>query len=446
MTLFRSEAAANLRLAAPLIAAQITFIGMGVLDTIMAGRLGGRELAAIAVGANIWMQAFVFFMGLVMAVSPIVAQRMGGGQAPERIGDFLRQVFALCLLLGLFWIIMIRVIAAPVIGLLHLAPATAQLAHDYLMAESWSGLLFCLCFTLRYAAEGMGLSRVVLIAGLGGLAVKAVANYVFVYGHWDIPPLGAVGFGWATVAASMAMLLIYVAQFRWVRALSALRVFAQRPRLGGEGLEVIRLGVPIGLILFAEAAFFGCTALLMARFGDNAVAAHQVAINFASVVFMVPLGLSLATTVRVGRAAGARLNAEALLRGQVGMSLGLCFALFSAALMGLKPEWITGIYTQAPGVDEQAQTFLRFAALFQFFDCLQVTANGALRGIKDTRVPMLVTITAYWLVGMPAAYAFAFPWGYGPNALWWGFSLGLGVAALGLSTRFLGKVRRLRLA
>lgn len=436
-THFRAEAPVLFRLAAPLVAAQITFVAWGVLDTVMAGRLGARELAAIAVGANVWVQVFIFFMGVCIACSPIVAHRVGAGQPPARIGEFVRQALLVSAGMGLIWILLLRAIARPAIDLLNLAPQTAELAYQYLLAESWSGVLFCLCFTLRNCAEGLGLTRTVLWAGIAGLIAKALFNNIFVE-HF-----GVVGFGWATVAACGVLLLAYLTQFALLPRLRELRIYRrERLQLDAQSLEIFKLGIPIGLILFAEVAFFGCTALLMARFGDEWVAAHQVAINFASVTFMVPMGIGMATAVRVGHAAGAGDAAEAAARGKVGMALGLTFALFSATLMTLLPTQIVGLYTEAPGVAAAAITFLRLAAIFQLFDCLQATVSGALRGIKDTQVPMLITVAAYWLIGMPASYALAFGFEFGPNALWWGFTLGLGAAGLGLSLRFLSKAPR----
>ncbi len=434
---FSNEASSNLKLALPIIAAQLTFMGFGTADTVMAGRLGGQSLAAIAVGANIWTQPFVFFMGLAMAVSAIVSNRLGAGQPPGSIGAFLRSALGLALLQGLLWTLTVRLAAAPVIQTLALDPATAQLALDYLLAESWSAPFFCLCFALRNTIEGVGVTGVIFVTGLCGLAVKILFN------HLLLDEFGAVGFGWAAVAASGAMVVAYLVQYALWPRLRVLQLFARASAASaGQAMEVLRLGLPIGLILLAEVAFFGITSLLMARFGADAVAAHQVAINFASIMFMVPLGVALATTVRVGRAAGAGDYGAALLRGKTGMGIGLGFALFSAAFMGLKPEWITRLYIEDGAVAAQAQTFLRFAAIFQLADCLQATANGALRGLKDTRMPMLITLAAYWLFGMPFAYGLAFHGGYGPNALWWGFILGLLLAAGGLSWRFLHKTNR----
>ncbi|MEK6806424.1 MAG: MATE family efflux transporter [Pseudomonadota bacterium] len=434
---FSTEVSTNLKLALPIIAAQLTFMGFGVADTVMAGRLGGQALAAIAVGANIWMQPFVFFMGLAMAISAIVSHRLGAGNAPGSIGTFLRSALGLALLQGLVWMLIVRLAAAPVIQMLALDHSTAQLALDYLLAESWSAPLFCICFALRNTIEGVGVTAAIFVTGLCGLAVKILFN------HLLLDEFGAVGFGWSAVIASVVMVAVYLTQYAVWPRLRALQLFERASAVStAQALEMLRLGLPIGLILLAEVAFFGITSLLMARFGAEAVAAHQIAINFASIMFMVPLGVALATTVRVGHAAGAGAFGAALLRGKTGMGLGLVFALFSAALMGLKPEWITALYIEDGAVAAQAQTFLRFAALFQLADCLQATANGALRGLKDTRMPMLITLTAYWLIGMPFAYSLAFHFGYGPNALWWGFILGLALAGAGLSWRFLHKTKR----
>jgi len=211
----------------------------------------------------------------------------------------------------------------------------------------------------------------------------------------------------------------------------------ERPRLDREMFEIASVGGPIALILTAEAWLFIVGALLMARFGGEVVAAHQIASNFASLNFMVPLSIGLATTVRVGHAAGAGRHAEVALRGRAGMLLGAAFALVSASIMTLLPGRVVAVYTDAPGVAALAVRFLAFAAVFQLADCVQATANGALRGIKDTRVPMLITVGAYWMVGLPLSAWLAFRTGLGPRGIWVGFIVGLALAAMGLSWRFL---------
>lgn len=440
---FLAEARASLKLAIPLIAAQLAAIGMGMVDTIMAGRLGARELAAVAVGSNINMALFVFFMGVLMACSPIIAQRAGAGVADERVGGFAREALVLALVLGALWIAVVHLISRPILSQLGLQAATVDLADEFLQAVSWSAVPLCLWFVLRYIAEGLGQTRPIFVAGMAGFVSNALFAWLLIYGHWGLPRLGAVGCGWATTIACALMTLILALHYVWQTRLREVQLFrCARIRLSAVSQEVLRLGLPIGLILLAEAGLFSAAALLMARFGDQTIAAYQVAINFASMMFMIPLGLGLATTVRVGQAMGAGKYVEARYRGRVGMQLGLLNAASNALLMILFARQIVAVYTESIAIAAQAVSFLWLAAFFQFFDGLQVTANGALRGIKDTRVPMLVTVIAYWLIGMPVALWLAFRTPLGAAGVWWGLTAGLGVAALGLSLRFLDKAGR----
>jgi MATE family multidrug resistance protein len=440
MSGYRQEIPLFLRTALPIIGAQLSFMGMGVVDTIMAGRLGEQPLAAIAVGSNVWSPLFIFFLGLLMAVSPIVAQRTGAGADITETGAVLRRILRLAVAAGAVWMLLLHLGAAPLIGLLGLAPETAQMAVDYVLVETIACIPFCIIFVLRYGAEGSGRTAPVLWVSLAGLGVNALFDWLLMYGHWGFPELGAVGCGWATVIAAFAMLATW-GLFYLRGPLARMRLYARGMAPPGIGMEALRLGLPIGCILLAEAGLFSVALLLMAHFGDTAVAAHQVAINFAAVSFMVPLGFGFAATVRVGLAAGARDAAAVRLRGRLGMILGVGFSLFPASIMALRPEWITGLYTRDAEVAALAGHFLIFAAAFQIFDCLQATANGALRGIKDTRMPMLITVSAYWLCGMPVAVLGAFYLGGGMDALWWGLIVGLAVASAGLSLRFLRATR-----
>ncbi|HZP11669.1 MAG TPA: MATE family efflux transporter [Nevskiaceae bacterium] len=437
---FRAEARENLRLAGPLIAAQLAGVGMGVVDTIWAGRLGSQTLAAVAVGTNLNVIFFVFFMGMLMACSPIVAHRAGAGEADARVGGFVRETQLLALLLGAIWVIAAHLVAAPVLLHLGLEPATAQIAVDFLRAFSWSGLGTAQWFVLRFTAEGVGVTAPTFYSGLLGLATNALLDWILMYGKFGFPAMGAIGCGWATTISSVLMAALMAWQFRSNVKLRALHVFGGRPsgrRFLSEVHEVLKLGLPIALTLVAEASLFVVAAMLMASFGDRTVAAYQVAINFASVLFMIPLGIALATTVRVGHAAGAGLPWMARARGRVGMQLGLINAASNALIMLVFPGVIVAIYTEDTAIATQAIVFLWLAAAFQFFDGLQVTANGALRGMKDTRVPMLITVAAYWLIGMPSAVALGFHTTLAAEGIWWGLTIGLGIAAIGLSLRFL---------
>ncbi len=433
----RAEMRANLRLALPLIAAQLTFVSMGTVDAIFAGQLGVSELASVAVGSNIWFLSLVMFMGVAMAVSPIVAQRLGAGQSSERIGRFLRGTLLLAVLLGGIWLCLMLLAAGPVLTLLDLDARTAGFARQYVFAMAWSAPPLCLCFFLRNGAEGHGLARVPLAAGVVGLCTNAGFAWLLMYGHGPFPPMGPEGCGWATVIGSCAMLAVYVGCYAASSRLRALRMFRPGlPRIDRETLEVFKVGLPVAAILAAEVWLFCIGALLMARFGADAVAAHQIAINFASLCFMVPTAIGMATTVRVGHAAGAGDRVGVALRGRAGILLGVAFAAMSATLMALAPGAIVSVYTDATHLAGPAARFLTFAAIFQIFDCVQATSNGALRGLKDTRVPMTLTLFAYWVIGMPLAAGLAFWTDVGPAGIWWGFIAGLAVAAVGLAARF----------
>jgi len=433
----RVETRANLRLALPLIAAQLAGVGMTTIDTIFAGRLGPQALAAVAVGANFSVILLVLFMGVYMACSPVIAHMVGAARAPADIGAFIRRALRFAWLGGALWVLSLNLLAGPALRLLGLAPDTTGLAILFVRTLSGSGLGMSLWFTLRFCAEGLGQVRPILYAGVAGLLCNALLDWLLLFGHFGMPRLGAPGCGVATTVSSLVMAGVLYAQFRLRRGLRE-PLEASRHGAGcSEGpREILHIGLPIGLILLAEAGLFVLTAMLMARFGETTVAAYQVAINFASVVFMIPVGIALATTVRVGHAAGAGEHQAARFRGFVGMGLGLGNAASNAAIMTLFSGAIAAFYTEDAGIAAEAAHYLLLAAFFQFFDGLQSTANGALRGVKDTRLPMLITLVSYWLIGLPVAWWLAFRMGQGPDGLWWGLTAGLGAAAAGLTLRY----------
>ncbi|TJY59546.1 MATE family efflux transporter [Sinimarinibacterium sp. CAU 1509] len=442
--MLRREARENLRLALPIVATQVSFMSMGTVDTIMAGRLGADELAAIGIGSNIWFLFFVIFIGVFMACSPIVAQRVGAGASPVETGGFVRSAAILAMGCGVLWMLVVRVLAQPILSLLDLSERANVFASDYLDALSWGAIPLCLCFLGRNVAEGHAITRVALAAGVVAFAINAALDYGLMYGAWGLPALGPAGCGWASSAASIAMLLIYALAYARLRRLRALQVFRSGipVQVSRDVGEILRLGLPIALIVAAESWLFNLGALIIARFGGDVVGAHQIAINFAALSFMVPMSIGLATTVRVGHAAGAGLQHEVRARGLAGVALGVTFAAMSASAMALAPGLIVAAYTDTPDVAAMAVRFLYFAAIFQLFDCVQATASGALRGIKETRVPMLITVAAYWVVGLPLAAGLAFQTAAGPFGVWLGFIAALALAAVGLLTRFVLRTRQ----
>lgn len=430
----RKEIATTARLAGPIVGGQLAMTGLAFIDTVMAGRLSARDLAAVAVGGSVWSATGLFFLGVLMALPPSVAHLAGGGRE-RRVGPLARQ--ALWLSLGLALIGMAVVFnVRPLLGAFAVQPEIVPVVVGYLRALSWGIPAWFAYLALRFVCEGLGDTRPVLYFGLLGLPVNAVADYVLMYGKLGFPALGAVGCGHATALvwwAQLAGLALYVGLRRRFRRL---HVFGRLdpPRRAAIG-ELLRVGLPIGVSIFVEASLFAMAALVIGSLGTVAVAGHQVALNFVAVTFMVPLGISMAATVRVGRAAGAR-DAAALRRAAgVGVGLAMAVQVVHAALMVALPRQIAGLYTDDARVVAAAAELLLLAAVFQLSDGLQASAAGCLRGLKDTRAPMGITLLAYWLVGFPIGYALAVGRGVGAPGMWTGLIAGLTLAALLLAAR-----------
>ncbi len=435
------EAGALLRLGLPLIGAQLASIGMGVTDTVMAGNLSPLALAAVAVGGSLWMLVALFVIGLMMAVTAFVSHLFGAGKN-EEIGRFVRQASWFGQILACFCFLVIRN-ADPVLYFLEVDPEIVPVTLGYVDAISWGLPALCALTVLRYFSDGVSRTRPILLISFLGLAVNVGANYVFIYGRLGLPAMGAVGCGWASALVTWMMfgcMLAYVASSKHYRRFHLFGRF-DWPRWA-DLTAIVRLGLPIGISVFLEASMFSVVALLMGSLGTSTVAAHQIAVNIASVTFMIPLGLSMAITVRVGQAMGRRDPAAASQSGFVGVGMAVLIMAVAAILLVSFPDFIVGIYSDDEAVRIVAIELILMAALFQLSDGAQVAGSGALRGLKDTAVPMLITLVAYWAVGIPIGYTLGIAWSMGPRAMWVGLIAGLSVAALCLNSRFYFVIRR----
>jgi len=426
----------TLRLALPLVFGQLSAIGMNVIDALLAGHLDAHTLASVAIGASVWSLAIVTAIGVMMALPPSVAQLNGAGRR-EMIGPLFRQALWLALGLGLLLFLGIRFGGALLVARIGVDAPLLPDVTRFLHAIAFGAPALTVFFALRGLGEGVGMSRPTMYFSVLGLALLGPIGYVLMYGAFGVPRLGALGSGIATALVLWLQTIafaLYVLRSRRYRDLHLAARF-EAPQLNALR-ELLHIGVPMGVTLLMEAGLFVAVALVIGTLGTDVVAGHQVAINVASVTFMVPLGLALATTVRVGHAVG-RGDAQGVRdAGLVGIALTLCTQLVSSGLMLLLPQRIAALYTADAGVIALASQLLVLAGLFQFSDGIQVAANGALRGLKDTRIPMFITLFAYWGVGMPVGWWLAFPHGLGARGMWMGLIAGLSVAALLLSRRF----------
>lgn len=443
-SLLRREAAATLRLAGPLVGGQLAYLGLSVTDTVMAGRLSAETLAAVAVGSSVWSSLNVVIIGVLVCVSAFVAQDDGEDTAESRahIAPFARQAFwvALGLAAGA---ILVAWSVGPVLRAVGVAEVLVPTITGYLRALTWGMPFWALYLALRFFSEGLGATRPTLWIALLGLPVNVFANWVLMYGRLGMPELGAVGCGHATALVwclELGAMAVYVLLHPRYREHA---VFARIDAPRWETIrEILRVGGPVAVALLAEVGMFSAVAVLMGSLGTITVAGHQVALNFAALVFMIPLGVSMAVSVRVANAVGRR-DAEGVRRAAwVGVALALCIQTLNVIVMLTLSRPIAGLYTDDPVVIDMAVTLLFFAALFQLPDGLQISSSAALRGLKDTRVPMLVTGVAYWGIGIPTGLTLGFSLGMGAEGLWIGLILGLTVAAGPLCWRLAVVVRR----
>jgi putative efflux protein, MATE family len=441
---------ALLGLAFPIIISQVTTTAMGFVDAVMAGRVGPRDLAAVALGNSIWIPVFLLMLGILLATTPKVAQRFGANSHQE-IGPIVRQALWLALITGLC-AAFILLAAEPLLHLMNVAPDLIEPCMGYLHGIA-SGMpaagLYCV---LRNFSDGLGRTRPSMVLGLCALALNIPINYVFIYGHLGVPAMGGVGCGWATAIVMWFMALGMVA-WTWRGAVyQSSRVYSHFEWPQWAIIKrLLSVGLPIGIAVFAESSIFAVIALLIGSLGATVVAGHQIALNFSSLVFMIPYSLGMAITVRVGQALGRQQPREARFVAGVGMGTALVWACISASLILLLRQQIATVYTADLMVIEVATMLLMFAALYQFSDVIQVTAAGALRGYQDTRVTMILTLFAYWGIGLPVGYALGLTdWlgpANGPSGLWQGLIVGLTCAALMLSVRLTRSAKkRIRMA
>jgi multidrug resistance protein, MATE family len=443
-TRFRIHVQQVAQLAWPIVLGQLAVISMNLVDTVVAGRLSAQVLAEVALGTALWGPFQLLLLGVSMALSPEIAQRRGAQEqhaflqsGESQLSAVLARGVALNLLLCAATLPLLLVLAPVLLRSMQIEPGLAGGAMRFLYGIAPGGPALALNFVLLKFCEGMGRTRPSLYSGACGLLLLIPLANLFVHGGYGVPQLAAYGCGLATALVlycNSALLLAYV----WIQFadLGALRHW---PRWAlAPVLSLAALGLPIAVTILMEAGLFYAALLLMTRFGADWVAAHAVALNVAGLAFMLPLGIANAVTVQSGVALGRGQPREALRVFYAGALLMLVTQALSALLMLGFAREIAELYL--PGelqVAALAVNLLLLAALFQVPDGVQVLFAGALRGLKDTRWPMLLTTISYWCVGFVCAYVLAFRWQWGPQGLWLGLTLGLMAAAVLLGLRYL---------
>tara|TARA_R110000822_G_scaffold74611_2_gene179336 strand:- start:3925 stop:5301 length:1377 start_codon:yes stop_codon:yes gene_type:complete len=434
----RQELRTQLKLALPIFGGQLAQSANGFVDTVMAGRVSALDLAAVAVGASIWVPVFLFMTGMLMSATSVLARHVGANQL-ERINPLVHQVLAVALTIGLLSVLVLCN-TEPLLRWMDVDPAIRPMVVDYLFGLSWGMPAIAIVLGLRSYTEAMSHTRPVLLISVIGLLANIPINYVLIYGKFGIPAMGGVGCGWATAIVMWIMailMVIYVHRHRAYR--SARLTFLPWHWEPKTAFYLVKLGLPVGLTIFFEVSVFCIIALLISQSGAVIVAGHQLALNFTSLVFMLPLSFALAATTRVGHARGRQDEPGLRIAILVAFKITVVIGVLMVTLLVAFRNWIPLIYTDNAQVIALASYLLLFAALYQVSDAVQVTTNGVLRGFEDTTIPMLLTLFAYWGVGLPIGYVLAttdliVP-AMGPSGFWLGLFAGLSSAALLLALR-----------
>lgn len=440
--LWMAEGRALIRLAAPLVLTQLAQMAVLTTDIVMLGRLSREALASAAIGNTVYYLAWLIGSGPPAAIAPMIAQIAGAsGFDRAKVRHVVRMGLWGCVLLAAP-LTLLLLSARPILVALRQDPSLAAGAGQFVGMLSF-GLVFSLGFqVLRNFATALGHPRAALWVMAITIGYNALADYALIFGHFGLPALGLRGSGMATASSSafaFFTLLIFIQINRDLRAYRILRRFA-RP-VGAKLAESFRLGLPIGMTMIFEAMLFNAMTLVMGTFGAIAVAAHQIALNFASVTFMAPLGVAMAATVRVGHAAGRSDPRGARRAGFVAMSVGAGLMAVCGVIMIVGGRQIASLYLGGRTADDLqvldlASLYLKVAAAFQIFDALQVVGAMSLRGLKDARMPMLLAGGAYWLIGAPICLGLGLSLHMQGLGVWIGLAAGLAAAALAMVARF----------
>lgn len=446
---FADESGALLRLAGPIILSQIAQVLMGLVDTVMAGHAGAMEQAVVGLGVALWIPVFVSLMSVVQALSPVIAHHFGAGDLRAVAHDTRQGIWLAA------WVSVVPLALLPFAeGLLvfaGIAPALAARTELFLWGIGLGMPAALVYRALAFYSASINQTRPIMVLAFLGLGVNAALNWVLIYGHFGLPAMGGAGCGWATgigmwvsalaLAAWTARAPVYKATYVW-RDWRWPDWVAQK--------RLLRIGLPMGGAGLAEVAAFSSIAVLVGRFGEVQIAAHQIALNFSALIFMLPMGLSSALAIRVGQSLGARDAHKARFIAWTGIALGLMIAAAAIApIIGLRHQ-VAAVYSSDMAVRALAANLLLFAAFWQLFDATQVCAMGALRGYKVTMLPMVLMLVAFWLVGIPAGTWLGYRGfgGSGPMEVygfWVGLVIGLVLVSLGLALA-LRKVARLTVA
>lgn len=419
----------------PILVTQVTLFSMTFFDTMMSGHASPSDLAGVAIGSSLWVPVSTGLGGVFSAITPIVAHLIGGRRNHE-VAHIVIQGVYLTLFLAVCVILTGSVILDGVLSLMKLESGVREIAHKFLSALAFGIPALFVYQILRSFMDALGKTRITMLIALLSLPINVLLNYILIFGKFGFPAFGGVGAGIATALSYWFLILIAIGIILRHPAFSAYHVFSKRYSVSLRAWgEQLKIGIPIGFSIFFETSIFAAVTLLMSAFDTSTIAAHQGAMNFASMIYMVPLSFSMAMTILVGFEAGAHRFQDARLYSRLGIASSLVMAMLTAITLLSFREQIAGLYSKELNVIQLTQQFLIFALFFQFSDAIATPIQGILRGYKDVTVPFITALISYWLVALPLGYHLAHFSYLGAFGYWVGLIAGITFNAAALLRR-----------
>jgi MATE family multidrug resistance protein len=432
---FNEKVMLFLKILVPILFTQLGLFAMNFLDMMMSGHAGSYDLAGVAIGSSLWVPVYTGLSGILLAVTPIIAQLIGANKK-EKIPFTVVQGIYLALCISLIVFVIGAFVLRPILGGMDLESEVRDIAYKYLIALSVGLIPLFVYSVLRSFMDALGQTKVTMFVTLLSLPINAVFNYVFIFGRFGFPELGGVGAGIASAITYWCILGITCFIIKKNTPFSQFKVFNTLYRVSlSKWKEILIIGIPIGFAIFFETSIFAAVTLLMSEYDTVTIAAHQIALNFASFLYMIPLGISMGLTICVGFEDGAKRKDDAKQYSYLGIGLAVGFAIITGIILLLFNDVIATIYSTDQAVLVLAQQFLIYAIFFQLSDAIGAPIQGALRGYKDVNVTLILSLISFWIIGLPSGYILAKYTSFGAFGYWIGLSAGLTVGAILLFTR-----------
>ncbi|MCL6572825.1 MAG: MATE family efflux transporter [Bacillus sp. (in: Bacteria)] len=427
----------------PILITQLGLFSMSFFDITMSGNYSPSDLAGVAIGSSLWIPIFTGLSGILLAITPIVAQLIGS-KKEEKVAFSIIQGLYLAIIIACLVIILGAFTLKPILNAMSLETSVRDLAYYYLVALSFGIIPLFAYSVLRSFIDALGKTRVTMVITLISLPINVALNYLFIYGKFGFPELGGVGAGVATAITYWLIMILAIFIICTNRPFSTFAVFQTFYKVSiSKWKEILKLGVPVGLSIFFETSIFAAVTLLMSSFDTNTIASHQAALNFASFLYMLPLSISMALTIIVGFEVGAGRYRDALEYSWIGVGIAIILAGFCGLILLFFRSNIAAIYTADPEVIKLTSQFLIYALFFLLSDALQAPIQGALRGYRDVNISFWVSLISYWVVGLPLGYIMATYTGFGAFGYWIGLIVALAAGAFCLSWRLIRVQKRL---